>query len=217
MEDDLTRSQWLHYTGECVTGPLAGRQLELFPTTAMNWGAFREAFPEGDTIPEDDALWRRLMGYVAGARGLHALPPLFRKTMRAPDPRLPEGELGLGVFVGRKRLLGAKVDARFYRFADCRAKRLVRDDLAGRPLAVYYHPSADVPLAVWSELEGAAIDLALDHEGRLVDHATGARFDLVGRALSGPFAGKRLELASSIWTRWYGWAQTYPDTSLWAP
>ena len=79
MRDEETSSVWLHYTGECIAGPRAGRQLELVSTTAMTWRAFRDTYPEGTTIPPARQWWRRLMGGLIGHRGMHMpLPRLFR-------------------------------------------------------------------------------------------------------------------------------------------
>ena len=67
------------------------------------------------------------------------------------------------------------------------------------------------------ELDGARIEAQMDEEGVLRDGATGSTFDAVGRFSSGPLAGKRLTPAASVFTRWYGFAQTYPKASIWTP
>lgn len=220
MRDESTSSEWLHYTGECIVGPRAGRALPMLDTTAMTWRAFRGAYPEGTTIPPAEQWWRRVMGRLFGSRGgVTFLSKTFRDTMHAGDARLPEGELGLGVFVGRRSLFrGTSVSAaRFYPFDAVRKLGFVADQLGDVPIVVHYGPGADSPIALVARLDDGPVDLVPAGDGRLRDRASGSVFNAVGRCMEGPMAGKRLPLAPSVWTRWYGFVQTYPETSIWQP
>ena len=219
MRDESTSSEWLHYTGECIVGPRAGRTLDMLSTTAMTWRAFRESYPEGTTIPPPEQWWRRVMGRLVGSRRGAFLPGFFRDTMHAGDARLPEGELGLGVFVGRRSVVAGKsVEAAcFYPFKAVRAAKLVADRVGGIPIVVHYGATADTPIALVASLGDTPVELELAGDGRLRDHASGSLFDGVGRCTEGPLTGQRLPLAPSVWTRWYGFAQTYPGTAIWQP
>ena len=219
MRDQQSSSEWLHYTGECIVGPHAGRSLEMLATTAMTWRAFRATFPDASAVPLAREWWRRLLGSVFGRRGGGGyLPRLFRATMNGADPRLPEGELGLGVFLGARSLVGgARVSAaRFYPFRAVKQAGLIVDDLDDTPIVVHYDAAVDTPIALIARLDGRRIELARAGEGTLRDRATGSLFDPIGRAKSGELAGQRLALAPSVWTRWYGFSQTYPETDIWS-
>jgi hypothetical protein len=119
--------------------------------------------------------------------------------------------------VGRRSIVsGARVAAaRFYPFGAVKQAGLIRDELDGTPLAVHYSPGVDTPVALVAQLAGERIDLVQHGDGMLEDGATGSVFDVLGRCSSGKYQGKRLELATSVWTRWYGFSQTYPETTIW--
>lgn len=220
MRDDETSSEWLHFTGECIAGAEKGRSLEMLSTTMMSWRAFRETFAGGTTIPLARQWWRRLIGRVVGGRrSFTFLPKTFRDTMTDLDDRLPKGELGLGVFIGKRSLVrGTTISgASFYTLKAARRAKLIADVVGSVPIAVVYDETIDSPVALVTELDGERVVLGRDEAGRLRDESTGSTFDALGRCIGGRLLGKRLELAPSVFTRWYGFSQTYRDVTIWAP
>src|SRR5687767_13099934 len=99
MRDAETSSEWLHYTGECIQGPLAGRSLTMLDSPLVSWKAFRElhATDGATVVPQSNSWFRRLFGRLETSHRLFHLTGMFRQTMRPPDPRLPEQEFGLGI------------------------------------------------------------------------------------------------------------------------
>lgn len=221
MRDEESRSQWLHYTGECIQGEHAGSALPMLPTTLTSWKAFRALHPTGTTIDRESSWWRRLAGRIAGARDMalpFGLPPLFTNTMRARDTRLKDNELGLGVVLGQRSLLRrtSALAARFYPFKAFKQQPLVHDTLGDVPLVLAWDAVAHAVAAFDTRLDGSPLRLRLDDQ-HLVDEGSGARFDLVGRCVQGAFKGQRLAAMPGLSTRWYGFSQTYPNTTIYAP
>jgi hypothetical protein len=55
---------------------------------------------------------------------------------------------------------------------------------------------------------------ALDDGMGLEDTETKSRWDITGRAVSGPLAGQTLRFVSSGIEKWYAWAAGNPDTEV---
>jgi hypothetical protein len=54
MYDRQTESWWQQFTGEAITGTLAGRKLELLASRIVSFEDFREAHPEGPVLVPND-------------------------------------------------------------------------------------------------------------------------------------------------------------------
>ena len=167
--DDQTRTYWDHITGRAVHGPLAGTQLEAFALEMTTVGSARRAEPDLPVALSKRPLLKRMMGNflerVAG-RDKGFLPPGFRGTMGAPDPRRPEMDMGLGVVIGRR--------ARYYPMELLRERAPLEDTLGEHALAIRVDEDG-IPSAVRTD------------------------------------GGER---PIQLFTRWYGFAYTYPGCEL---
>lgn len=227
MQDSLTGSHWLHYTGECILGELAGRSLTMLDTSALSFGAFRQLYGSGSgsgsgagngtVVEPTTSWWRKLAGKIETNLHFFALPGMFRRTLpKQIDPRLPESTLGLGVVLGRRNLVGGKAPdaARFYPLQAMKERGFVQEDLAGTPIVVVMDASLGAPVAYVAKDGERALKLA-KRDDLLVDEATGRSWDLAGKP-HGPEGdrGERLPLAAGIFGRWYGFVASYPKTTI---
>lgn len=104
MRDEETRSLWDHITGECFEGPLKGKRLDFWPVQLTNVATQLEKYPDTILYKSDHRSLKSMVMKFAANRRLRysrkgtVLPPHFRRSMHGDiDPRLPEGEQGLGV------------------------------------------------------------------------------------------------------------------------
>lgn len=220
MRDVQTKSEWLHYTGECIAGPLEGRALRQLEMNVVSFAAFKERFPNATVIANSTSWLRRLMGHIDGRReapSFFRLPKMFTRTMRAADARLPDMEVGIGVVIGQRSLTGRQraAAARFYPYRALRRVGAVQESLAGHGVLVVWDPEAASASAFAARLGERALALRLSPEA-MVDER-GNRFDVQGRVLAGPDAGQALRRLPVIATRWYGFAQTYPEAGVFDP
>ena len=95
--DDETRTYWDHITGKAVHGALAGTQLAVWPTRMTTVAGALQLDPHVQLARSRPSLMKRLAGHAMTRLHFIRFPPGFRKTMDAPDDRLPEWTLGLGV------------------------------------------------------------------------------------------------------------------------
>lgn len=104
LGDRDTGSYWDHITGECILGPLQGRRMQTGPLTHMT--AEQADVDNRDMLlaASRPNLFGRWMGRIAELTRLTRrgfLPPGFRRTMGQVDARLPEMQIGLGVWTDR--------------------------------------------------------------------------------------------------------------------
>lgn len=217
MRDADTGSTWLHFTGECVLGELAGRSLALVPTTLLSWKSFRDLYKEGSVIAPTNPRWRRILSRVISNPPVFFMPGFFRPTMRPPDNRLPESELGLGLVIRQRHSSDseARTEAKFYPWRLVRAAGVVNDRMGDLPVVVVSDPGCGSALAFIAVLDGQQVHLRPGAGGLFSDETRGTLFDMAGRAVAGPLKGRRLQPAPAITARWYGFAATYPGASIW--
>ncbi len=204
LRDDETGTLWHHITGEGLYGPLAGKRLGT-PSNLLHSTVevALEMYPDIDIAISDRPLvrenrWAPLLGRIPVlGRGLRA-------TMAREDERLPTMEIGLGIWVGDST-------AQFYPMAAINAAGdALVDAFEGRQVVVYFDPRS-------RSLQAAYVDATSawwEDEVLLTDN---------GYAMSGGYFldadGQRVAVERPLqqFTRWYGWALTFPGTEIWSP
>lgn len=211
--DRETGSYWQHLTGRCVHGPLAGKQLQVYPLLHLSTGQAADAFPDAELALSTLSLAQRFIrrGQEATLWFLNGrLPPGFQLTMGEVDPRLPMMERGLAVW--------GDGWARFYPLSAIRAQ--------GNALIDVYHSLWDNEAAASSQQIVVGIDPATDTPFCLYTDATAcswqedrlvldSRETLRGPILYDPHgrpqAAVRPKQSS---TCWYTFAFTFPGGEI---
>jgi len=150
MRDEETNSLWDHVSGECFEGPLEGKRLEFWSVSLTDAGTELAAHPDAVLLLSDhrsfiSTVMAKIAAPFLSFRNKKALLfPRFRKTMHAQvDPRLPEGEQGLGLRDEQDR-------AKFYPLARIPAGGTVEDKWLGRKVIITRNASDGVAHAVWA-------------------------------------------------------------------
>lgn len=187
--------------------------MEILPTRLLSWKAFREAWPEGSVLAPNNPLWRRWLSRLIARPPIFFLLPFFRRTLPAPDRRLPEGELGLGVVLRNPET--GRFEARFYSSRAVKAAGVAHDRLGGALLAIVSDPWSGNVLAFKALAGGRELRLSWDAGGKLCESG-GSCFDLAGKCTSGPLLGTGLQPVPAVSSRWYGFVATYPEAMVWS-
>jgi len=120
----------------------------------------------------------------------------FRRTLGQEDQRRPRMELGLGVWTATTR--------RYYPVARIREHGgAFLDRLDGRPVLIYIDPESNTPAALFVKSASAKMqdkDVLLDHGSAV---RSGVLLDRGGKRVG-------MERPQQIFTRWYGFALTFP-------
>ena len=217
MQDRETRTLWNHITGEALYGPMVGRTLgplgnvlqmtvrqalTLDPAmrVAISDGAYFVAGRQRGTAPGLGG------GRGAAPGGGHRLSPdaalsdMFITTLGREDTRRPRMDLGLGIWTDRTW--------RYYPIERIRERgEAFIDRIDGRTVLVYVDPETFTPAAIFVDAKSARL------EGKDV------RLDSGHILRSGLLLTARGERQSAVrpqqvFTRWYGFALTFPGTEV---
>ncbi len=194
-KDTETGTLWNHVTGEGMYGPLADRRIPVSNLLQMN---VEQALAIDPKIHVAISNRPFISGAQRAARDDQGkvLSSRFLSTMGPEDTRRPRMELGLGVWTDTTR--------RFYPLSSIRLRgEAFLDEIDGRTLLVYVDPEAFTPAALFVNANEARL------EGQTIQLDTGAV--VRSGVLLGP-EGRRqqVERPNQLFTRWYGFALTFP-------
>ena len=235
MQDTETKTLWNHITGEALYGPLVGRTLGPVGNvlqmnvkqalvldgdlraaisdrayfaggrqfgTAPAIGSGRGPAPGRGGAPGGAAAGRG-PGPGRGGAGPNpnaALSEMFVQTLGQEDTRRPRMDMGLGVWTGSTR--------RYYPMELIRQRgEALIDEIEGRKVLVYVDPDTFTPAAVFVNSATARLQ---NKEVRLDN----------GQVLQGGVlflrGGRRVEVErpQQVFTRWYGFALTFPGADV---
>jgi hypothetical protein len=216
--DEATDSIWAHSEATAIHGELHGVTLDpLGVVLVQTFGEWRERYPDSLVLAEvTHDRSHRDMRHGHGREevferpgiGLHEREHFFGSLTGAWDERRPEQEMVLGVCDPAGRAA--------YPWREVKHEgNVVHDDLGGVPIAVWCDPAPDgVACAAFDRrVEGQVLDFVVD-DRTFVDGPTGSRWELDGRCVDGPLAGRRLAPLRSCFKRWFSWGASNPGVPV---
>lgn len=211
MWDSATTSLWQQVTGESVVGHYAGTSLEILATSIVSFAQFSESFPEGRSLAAESAGSRRsygvnpYQGYSSSSR-----PFLYDGEI---DERLPALSRVIGVEAGD--------DVRAYPFALAQELGVLNDTIGDTPVVIFaggetadaldqqvigISKAIGTALALSPVVDGERLVFSVGDEPEVfVDDQTGSRWNILGLAIDGPLAGKRLATVVHRNEFWFAW------------
>jgi hypothetical protein len=216
MQDGETKTLWNHITGEALYGPMVGKTLgplgNVLQLTAKQALAMdpnvriaisdRAYFVNGRQMGTAPGLGGRGPAQGGGHRlGADAtLSDMFVPTLGKEDTRRPRMDMGLGIWTDKTR--------RYYPMERIRERgEAFLDRIDGRQILVYADPETFAPAAVFVDAKTARLqdkEVRLD-SGQVV--RSGMLVDSKGKRQSP-------ERPQQVFTRWYGFALTFPGTEV---
>ncbi len=218
MYDRQTHSLWAQMEGRAVVGEHAGTRLAPVPANTISYGDFKAAYPAGRVLSRETGHARSygMNPYQAYDRP-DSTPFLF---CGQPDRRRPPKERVVGVTM--------RDLSRAYPWPTLATRRVIHDTLAGEPLVILFRPGAVSALdqseisrsrevgatgVFHSGVDGRALSFEATADG-FRDRETGSTWNLLGHAVKGPLAGKRLRAVDHVDAFWFAWAAFNPTTSI---
>ncbi len=200
LGDEETGSIWNHITGKAVYGPLEGHTLPVYNLLHMTAEQALDRYP-GLSVAISDRPIRGRRGMLAPlADRIPFLRPGFRSTIVKEDTRLPTMEIGLGVWTDSEQ--------RYFTLEAVQAAGgAIVDSFDGKRLVVYVESGSYGLDAFFTEEQTASTD------GSRVK--VGEQLVLEGGVLRDA-SGERLEMDRPLqmFSRWYGFALTFPGTTI---
>jgi hypothetical protein len=216
MWDRQTQSWWQQIGGEAVVGELTGKKLSAIPSEVLSWRDFKRRYPNGDVLSTDTGFDRPYgeNPYVEYETAKET--PIFFEGR--PDRRLPPKERVSAVTVK-----GRTIVVPFSRLAK---ERIVHAAVSGLPVVVFYKKGVKSALDARGIMESKDVGTATAFSrrlggrtlhfralggGRFRDRETQSVWDITGRALSGPLAGRELRKAQHDEQFWFALAAFFPN------
>ena len=126
--------------------------------------------------------------------------PMFVETLGKEDTRRPRMDMGLGIWTGKTR--------RYYPMELIRQRgEAFIDQLDGRSVLIYIDPETSTPTALFVNARNAKLQ---KNEIRL-DNGAVVRSGVLLDGKSKPLTADRPQ---QIFTRWYGFALTFPGAEV---
>lgn len=206
MRDTETETLWSHITGEGLHGELAGHRMPISNLLQMNASQALALDPETQVAISDRpgrarrAIWKIAFSRLRADNPDARLRRMFRNTLGTEDTRRPRMDLGLGVWSDKAR--------KYYPVETLREHdRTIIDEFDGRTLLVYLDPLTSTPAAIYTDASEASIDgreIRLDN-GQVIRSGVLAGADRISVPTDQP---------QQIFTRWYGFALTFPGPDV---
>ena len=207
MADKETESYWDHITGECITGKLKGHQLEILHShQILTLKEVIEQYPDclygKEKMNFIQKLFAKFANWKANTNGKGFLPPGFKDSLPITiDSRLPEMEMGLGIWEGKT--------AKFYSFKMIKENgNYLFDKLNGKNLLIYVSSSTYTPSAIFlQEIDDASFS------GDKLFFANG-KYITAGNLYSSKKEKIDIDKPNQIFLRWYGFVTTFPNCKI---
>ncbi len=221
MYDRQSETWWQQATGEGIVGEHAGERLTFVSAPLVSFQTFKETYPDGLVLSRETG-YRRDYGRNPYRR--YDDPkggPLRRFFSRRADDRLSAMERVVTFAVGEETVT--------IPFSSLEPKRVVNDEVAGEPVAVFWAPGTasavdhseiargrDVGSSGVFNRQTGSKTLHFEHagDGLFRDRETRSTWDILGRAVRGPLAGTELEPIPHGNHFWFAWAAFKPDTRI---
>jgi Protein of unknown function (DUF3179) len=199
MQDTETKTLWNHITGEAVYGELIGRNLPVSNLLQMNVKQALAFDPNIAVAISSRPFYGATQRMAPDSRDA-ALSARFIETLGTEDTRRPRMDMGLGVWSGDVR--------RYYPMEVIRQRgQAFIDVIDNKKVLIYIDPESSTPAALFVAAKEAKLQ---GNEIRL-DDGTAVR---AGLLIGSDGQSKPVERPQQIFTRWYGFALTFPQCEV---
>jgi len=187
----------------------------------LSWDQFKRLHPDGLVLSTDTGYDRPYGDNPYVGYDQPNSPPFA--SSGETDDRLPPKERVAAVQTG-------KDTAVVYPFSRLEDEAPVNDEVAGKPVVIFYDPEVASPLDASEISQGADVGAAAvfvrSADGRTLtfergskpgtfrDRETGSVWDMSGRATSGSLEGEHLEQVESDDQFWFALAAFFPDVEI---
>jgi hypothetical protein len=203
MRDEETGSYWQQISGLAVSGPLAGKQLELVHSDELTFGLWRTEQPNGTVLKPvakfsknyEDKDWDVKMAKA-------------RTVIDFPGSGLPPRELILGVKNGDA--------SRAFPISLILAEKLVQDRVGPKRVLLVVGSDNKSIRAFETPIAGTApLDLYRDTQSSgLLRDSAGNTWNFQGCSTSGPSQSPCLKPVYVIKDYWFDWRNYNPHTTI---
>ncbi|MBV9308897.1 MAG: DUF3179 domain-containing protein [Acidobacteriaceae bacterium] len=208
MRDEQTGTYWQQITGLAVSGPLAGRRLQLVHADELTFGLWKREQP-GGTVLNDVPNYVREYAPKNWDRRMAKAPTVISYAQAGLKPR----DLMLGVHA-----FGC---SRAFPYEAILKEKLIVDHVGSEPVMVIVGPDNRSVRVFHQRLPGVAstpqfyrISEQPVTGALLLDATTGSQWNFEGCAVAGRVKGACLQQVEVIKDYWFDWRNYHPDTTV---
>ena len=212
MYDRQTETWWQQASGKAIAGRYAGITLELLPVTLLSWKQAKDSHPQAEVLS-------RNTGYSKP----YGTNP-YEGYDTSSSPFLYEGPETDGEHDPFERLLFVQAgeEERAYLYGELREKRVVRDHLGGRPIALFWASGTSSALDTGTISKGREVGTAAAHfpfvedteeeltfywDGNAIrDRETNSEWSVAGVAVDGQLEGSSLSSPVTVNHLWFSFS-----------
>ncbi len=205
FEDSRTKSWWRQVSGEAITGPLKGEQLNEIPSEQMTLQAWLSRHPDSYILQPDSVFknqYKELEKFDEGKSE--------SKLERADSLSWKDKSWVVGVSMG--------LFAKAFDWNDLKNIRVINDDLEKTPLVLVLENDT-ASFHMWSRIV-ANDTLQFSYSDSLktfIDTKTNSVWDWSGRCTEGALKGASLNSIQSYQEFWHSWRTFHPNTERYLP
>ena len=207
--DRETDSNWSQMRLQCVQGSRQGELIELHHIVETTWGTWQKMYPETQIMTLNTGFNRSYGFFPYG--GYRTNNDDIRFPIEHRDERRPAKERVLGVIFNS--------NARVYSIEDMtplEGVTVIEDDLNGLPLVVAGSKGLNFAVA-FENTVGLRFTAVQDELPVVMVDEEGSKWDVFGRAVSGPREGEQLKTTRSYIGYFFAWGAFYQGMSIFQP
>lgn len=209
--------------GHGISGPRKGEALRQFPVVETTWAYWRELYPNTRVVSG-------LTDFDPG--GIYAYNPYKRSGTDSNrdmhdnipfdlTPRLENNPIG-NLFRAKDLVLGVRFGeiAQAYPFVNMGNRAAINDEVAGHPILVIWHETAQMAVPFFREIEGQTLTFDMIESNNptfpflVKDRETETVWNLRGEGIHGTYSGRRLNQAPATNAFWFAWATFWQNTGI---
>lgn len=205
LYDRKTDSNWSQLKLKCVNGERIGDVPKLVQVIETTWGEWKKLYPFTQVMNRDTGFERDYSTYPYGS---------YRTNGQINFPVSPVNNL-----LPSKERVFSIIDgtiSKVYQFEKFKNGKTIIDEFNGRKYLIVGNEN----VIVGYQLEGELKDLTFNYDLKITNNVTlfndneGNKWSISGVALSGPRAGQKMIVATSVVSYWFAIAAFYPNPMI---
>lgn len=204
--DRKSDSNWSQMGLDCINGERIGQTIRTLPIVEMAWSTWKVMYPDAKVLSLDTGFSR---DYAVYPYGDYKTSDRLLFGVDDFDSRLDSKERVLGV-IGSQTTRAYRLNS----FND--GVEVLADDLDGIPLILFGSADRNFLVAYEARLDdGTILEFTTNTVGQAVaEDNEGNKWDVFGRATSGPRTGTQLKATSSFIGYWFSWGAFYEGLEI---
>jgi hypothetical protein len=206
--DRATNSNWSQMKLQCVNGPLSGTSISTYQIVETTWETWKEMYPQTKVVSSNTGHSRPYGQYPYGD---YKTSSSLLFPIGNDDTRLPRKERVLGVIVEERtkvyRVNSFSGDIEILNDLFNDVGLVVMGSRTKNLVVVYERKLADGTLLSFLPIQNASLPVVMTDTEE-------TRWDIFGRAVSGPRVGTELKPVRSYVAYWFAWGAFFPAAEI---